>query len=216
MRQKLTILFLITLIAFSSNSFAQDYGAGIKIGTRGFRVEGLRSFGPDFNVRLGYALLPISTEGGESTDDYLYDAKATLSSLSIITDWFPFENTFRLSAGFLINLNKGEIDLNPTQSYQVGGDEYTPDKLGNLKAEIDFNRIAPYLGIGFGNPMAGDSGFKFSFAAGTFYHGAPRVKLSADGLISPSASPDQEETLESNLKWFKWYPVLNFGVTYKF
>jgi hypothetical protein len=134
----------------------------------------------------------------------------------MLADYFPFGNSLRLTGGFLINLNKAEIALTPTDSYVVGGDEYTPEKLGVMTADIDFNKFAPYIGIGFGNPMAGDSGLKFSFDIGTIYQGAPNIDLSATGLIEPSAEADNEATLESNLEWFQWFPVVQFGLTYKF
>jgi len=40
--------------------------------------------------------------------------------------------------------------------------------------------------------------------------------LSAKGLLEPSAAPDQEKQLESNLNWFKWWPVITLGLTYEF
>jgi len=106
--------------------------------------------------------------------------------------------------------------MKPTKSYTVGGDIYTPDLLGTMSADISFNKVAPYIGIGFGDPTAGSKGLGFTFDIGTVFQGAPKAKLSATGLIEPSASPEQQEKLESNLSWFKFYPVVSFGLTYKF
>jgi hypothetical protein len=216
MRRNITVLIFISLFSFSSLNFAQDYGASIKVSTLGFTVEGMRSFGPDFNARLGASFFSISQDGGGGTDEFEYTAEANLTSISILGDYFPFGQTFRLTGGILINLNKADLEITPTESYTIGGDEYTPDLLGSMSSEIDFNKIAPYIGIGLGNPMGGDSGLKFSFDIGTIYQGSPNVGLSATGLIEPSASQDQEELLEENMKWFQWYPVVTFGLTYKF
>lgn len=209
------IAFACTLLP--QKNYGQDYAAAIKVNTLGISAEGVRSFGPNFNARLGIAFFSYSADGGGGTgDDYKYAGTLDLFSISALADYFPWERGFRISAGFLINLNKASAEMTPTKTYTVGGDLYTPDKLGIMNADVDFNKVAPYIGIGFGNPTAGDKGLGFTFDIGTIYQGSPNVDLSATGLIAPSASPEQEATIEDNLSWFKWYPVVSFGLTYKF
>ncbi|MBZ0183302.1 MAG: hypothetical protein K8F60_12670 [Melioribacteraceae bacterium] len=210
-------IILFSLFLLPQKNTAQDYAAALKINTLGISAEAMRSFGPNFNARLGIAFFSYSADGGGGTgDDYKYSGALDLFSISALADYFPWERGFRVSAGFLINLNKATAEMTPTKTYIVGGDQYTPDKLGTMNATVDFNKIAPYIGIGFGNPTAGDSGLGFTFDIGTVYQGAPSVDLEATGLISPSASPEQEALIEDNLNWFKWYPVVSFGLTYKF
>lgn len=209
------IIFLFLVIA--STLYSQDYAAALKLSTTGITAEAIRSFSPNFNARLGFSFFSYSLNGGGgSGDDYSYNAKLGLFTISALADYFPFERGLKLTAGLIINLNKFEADMKPTKSYTVGGDLYTPDLLGTMNANISFNKVAPYIGIGFGNPTAGSSGLGFSFDIGTIYQGSPKANLSATGLIEPSASPDQQKQLEENLSWFKWYPVLSFGLTYKF
>lgn len=209
--------FLLTFILLSSIVYSQDFAAALKVSTTGISAEAMRSFGPKFNARLGFSFFSYSINGGGgSGDDYSYDAKLGLFSIAALADYFPFERGLKLTAGLVINLNKFEADMKPTKSYTVGGDIYSPDLLGTMNAKISFNKVAPYIGIGFGNPTAGSRGLGFSFDIGTIYQGSPKAKLSATGLIEPSASPEQQEKLESNLSWFKWYPVLSLGLTYKF
>lgn len=216
MGRKFTILTLFIVLFLSSHLYSQDYAAALKLSTRGVTLEGMRSFGENFNTRLGISFFSLSQDGGGGAEDYTYTADAKLTSVSLLADYFPFGQTFRLSGGLMLNFNKFDINLVPTDSYTIGGDVYTPEKLGSLAANVNFSKVAPYIGIGLGNPLGGDSGLKFTFDMGTFYQGAPGVDLSAEGLIEPSASPDQEETLENNLDWFKWYPVLSIGLSYKF
>ncbi len=208
---------LLIFILFSSIIYSQDFAAALKVGTTGISAEAVRSFSPKFNARLGFSFFSYRINGGGGDkDDYSYDAKLGLFSISALADYFPFERGLKLTAGLVINLNKFEADMKPTRSYTVGGDLYTPDLLGTMNADISFNKIAPYIGIGFGNPTAGAKGLGFSFDIGTIYQGSPKAKLSATGLIEPSASPEQQQQLEENLSWFKWYPVLSLGITYKF
>jgi len=84
--------------------------------------------------------------------------------------------------------------------------------LGNLSADVRFNKITPYIGFGFGNADGPGSGF--SFNAGAIYHGPPGVKLSADGLLEPST--EQAPIIEDNINWFRFYPVISLGYIYKF
>lgn len=212
--------FIITVFLFLTSTSiikSQDYAIALKINTLGLSTEVVRSFGENISARIGVALFSDNLQGGGSEkDEYSYDVKIGFLSFSALADYFPFKSGFKLTTGFVINLNKIQADLKPTKSYTVGGDVYTPDLLGRLNANINFNKFAPYFGIGFGNPTAGTRGIGFTFDIGTFYQGAPKAKLSATGLIEPSASPEQQQKLENNLNWFKWYPVISFGLTYKF
>jgi len=210
------LLFLFLTLIFLSYSNAQDYAASLKVSTLGINLEIIRSFGHNFNARVGAAYFSYTLNSGGGNEQYRYTATANLLSASLLADYFPFGQTFRITGGLLYNLNKGDIDLVPTKTTVIGGDEYTPDKLGNLKADVDFNKIAPYIGIGIGNPTSGDAGLGFTLDLGAAYQGQARINLTASGLLEPSAAPDQEELLENNLSWFKWYPVLSFGIIYKF
>ncbi|MBU0473512.1 MAG: hypothetical protein KKF62_05065 [Bacteroidetes bacterium] len=215
MKTKLLIpIFLFFFLATSIS--AQDYAAAVKVSSLGFSGEVIRSFGEQFNVRAGFAFFSISLDGGGGTEDYTYTADAKLSSFSALVDYFPFGGIFRISGGALVNLNNATTILTPTKTYTIGNDEYTPEKLGNLDAKIDFDPVAPYIGIGWGNPTAGVSGLSVTFDIGTMYQGAPSVDLTAKGLLEPSASQDQEDLITSNLDWFKWYPIISLGLNYKF
>jgi uncharacterized protein (DUF2062 family) len=83
-----------------------------------------------------------------------------------------------------------------------------------LNAELTFNKVAPYIGIGFDNPLAGAPGLGFTFDLGTFFQGGPKASMTATKLLTPSAS--QSGILEDDLKALKFYPVLSFGLYYKF
>lgn len=216
MMKKLLFIMLAAFLLYSSQNFAQGFAIGAKVSTLGFSFELDKSITENINLKAGGAFFSYSQDGGGGTDDYTYTAKLDLSSFFILADWFPFGNSIRITGGALINLNEANIDLVPTSSYTVGGDVYAPKDLGTLSAKVDFNSLSPYIGMGLGNPTSGGSGLKFTFDVGTIYQGSPGVDLSATGLIEPSAAPDQEAQLENNLSWFKWYPVVSFGLMYKF
>ena len=214
--KKNSLLFLLFFGLAFSNIFAQEWATALKVSTLGGNVEVYRSFGDQFNAHVGFSYFSIDQDiTGE--EDYDATFSVGLMSISALGDYFPFESSgFRLTAGVFVNLNQIDAELTPKDEYTVGGDVYTPDNLGTLDANISFNKIAPYIGLGFGNPTGGDSGLGFTFEIGTIYQGGSIVDLTATGLLEPSAAQDQEQTFEENLSWFKWYPIVSLGLTYKF
>ena len=216
MKKKSLLVFALFFGLTLSTSFAQDWAAAIKVSTMGGNIDVYRSFGEKFNVHVGYNYFALTQSLGE-TDDYKTEGKIGLSSISALGDFFPFESsTFRITGGVMYNLNVIDATLTAAKEYKVGGDNYSPEELGDLTATIEFNKFSPYLGLGFGNPTSGDSGFGFVFDVGTMYQGTAIVNLQAEGLLKPSATKDQEKTIENNLSWFQWYPVVSLGITYKF
>jgi len=213
MKTKLLLFILIPLFSVTVLK-AQDYAASIKVGTLGVSVEAYRSIGPDFNIRLGVADFAYTANNVTSSDTYSANADLKLLSISALADWFPFESNLRITAGAIINLNKVDIALTPTKTYTQGNIKYTPDKLGQLNAELTFNKVAPYIGIGLGNPTSGARGLGFTFDIGTFFQGGPKASMSATKLLGPSAS--QSGILQDDIKALKFYPVLSFGLFYKF
>jgi len=214
MNNKFLLLFFIVSLSVFSQSSAQNYAVALKASTTGISVEGLRSFGEDFNAHIGFAAFTFNKSGGGgSGDDYKFDAKLKLLSFSALADWFPFDFDLRITGGAFINLNKGDVTLTPVKTYQVGGTAYTPEILGSLSANVDVDRISPYLGVGFGNRLV-TKGLQFTCDIGALYQNTPSVTLSAKGLLSPSA--EQSQIVADNISWFKFYPVISIGLLYTF
>ena len=211
---KKALIGLVFLLVIVPSMKGQDYAASVKASSLGIHLEAIRSFTPRFNARVGFAFLSYTANSVVKSDAYNADGNLDLKSITAMGDWFPFKNSWRLTAGVLVNPNKASLSLVPLKTYTTGNLVYTPEKLGRLNADLTFNKIAPYLGLGIGNPTAGGSGFGVTFDLGTFYQGAPKASMTATKLLGPSAS--QSGILQDNLSWFKFYPVMSVGLTYKF
>jgi hypothetical protein len=213
---------VITLFAFllclSSVTFSQDYAVGLKLSTLGVHAELFRSFGPQFSVHVGGSFFSYNyTKNHSSGDQYSLNADLKLNAFTLLADWMPFEkSSFRVSTGFMYNNNHPNVVAIPEVEKSIGGDVYNKDNLGNMSVKLKFNKINPYIGAGIGNVAFGIQGLRYVIDLGVYYQGSPKVDLSAEGLLSPSASPEQEQIVQDNLRWFKWYPVVSFGLTYTF
>jgi hypothetical protein len=212
---KSKLIYYLIILGLSVNSYvsAQNYAAALKISTLGMSVEGIRSLGDHFNTRVGLSFFNFKFNGTGDNEEWKYSAKVKLLSVSALADWHPFRGSFRFTGGALFNLNKSEATLYPIKTYKIGGTLYTPLLLGNASATVTLNKVAPYLGIGFGRPTSGNC-FAFSMDLGVIYQGSPKVDLTAQGLLEPSA--EQGPLIEDNIKWFKFYPVISVGSTYTF
>ncbi|MFP4547280.1 MAG: hypothetical protein ACLFQM_04055 [Fidelibacterota bacterium] len=216
-------LLLISLLCISlagAQSFNTDrFAIGLKVGSLGGGGDlTMRIINP-LNVRVGSSFFSFAPDLGEAgtTEEYTMDATINLQAIYTLLDYYPFKKSgFHLSTGLYISANTMKSDIYPQKTYTIGGDEYTPEKLGDVSMDLNMDGTCPYIGFGFGNRLNGRSGFGMTLDMGGYYQGAPEAKMSATGLVEPTASADQEKMIEESLAGLTWYPVVSFGINYKF
>jgi hypothetical protein len=105
----------------------------------------------------------------------------------------------------------------------INGQSYPSSQIGSLNGKIDFPSVAPYLGIGFGAAPKAGRGMSFSFDLGMLYQREPNVALTVVcGPTVPDCNQLQRDvaaeqvSLQNDLKDFKFYPVVSFGIGYRF
>ena len=178
-------------------------------------------------ARVGYTALDINRD--INTTDVDYKGKFKLGGAEALLDWHPFAGTFRVTGGLVFNRNKIDVDakLNQT-SVTINGNPYLASDVGSLNGTVKFKSTVPYLGIGWGNFVGKDGNFHFIADIGVEFQGSPDVKLrggctAAFETSNPTecaqlASDIQAEEKDLNNKAsdYKWWPVLNVGVAYRF
>ena len=207
-----------------ANSAQADVGVSADIGTTGFGLHLSAPLQENLNARIGVNYLHYSYNG--NTSDVDYDFKLKLTSLEALLDWFPTQSQFRVSAGLVYNGNKidatGKSNNNGT--YTLNGNTYNASNAGRLDGKVDFRKVAPYLGIGWGNALANDKGWGFTSDLGVLFQGAPKTSLTNSGCTFSSIQCAQLATdvaaenvkLRDKADSFKFYPVVRIGVSYKF
>jgi hypothetical protein len=199
-----TIKYAIVGFALAAAGSAQAAGIGVRAGTTGIGADVAWSLAPTLSARLGYSTLKWNHD--VNTDNVNYDGKLKLSNFNTLLDFSPL-GPFRLTGGFIFNDNK----------YDVRGERSGGSISGTVKAG---KSAAPYLGIGYGNVSG--LGVNFYADLGIMFQGSPRASLSATCSPGPACTSLQNEVaeeqrrLEDKLKHFKYYPVLNVGLTVGF
>jgi hypothetical protein len=173
------------------------------------------------SIRAGFGNWTRSDEVDEG--DTTYSGKLTLGGAMVVADWFPFRGNFRLSAGLVGNRSKVELAGRSTGTVTFGGTTYDAADI-TASGKISYEKTAPYLGFGFGNPSA-RSRFGFFAEFGAAYQ-RPGVALNAtcntgattcsnDAAFQTSVAEEQRE-IQADADDFKWYPVVQLGISMRF
>lgn len=156
-----------------------------------------------------------------TADKARFDANLRLGAVPIVLSWYPFHGNFSVDAGVFINQNRVAATGVPEAggTYRINGDSYTAAEVGTMTGTTDFHVAAPYVGIGWGNPFAGGR-WTFLVDAGAMYEGSPRVNLHATGAATnPQLAADVaslQNSVNHQLDFLNWWPVVTIGVAYRF
>ncbi|MBI5409699.1 MAG: hypothetical protein HZA14_10075 [Nitrospirae bacterium] len=223
MKKRMVVLIAALLFIFPAIIHAEDNtgsnSVSLKLSTLGAGLEVEGPFSDSISGRLGINYFPYNYDGTADDIDYEYDL--TLLSLSALLDWHPFQGSFRISGGVLYNGNKIDAEATSAATYDIGDRTFTGSDVGNLKGDIDFQKLSPYLGLGWDTSFGKKERFGFLVELGVIYQGSPKVGLSADGPISDTQIfqnelSKEEDNMQEDIKGYKYYPVIGVGVSYRF
>lgn len=203
-----------------------DVALALRGGTLGIGAELAVGITDNLNLRFGYALFDYSTEIEDT--DVLYDADLELRNPSALLDWHAFGGGFRVSVGAVGASTKVVGTGVPTGgSYEINGALYPANAVGSLKAEIEAsNSIAPYIGIGWGNPVDRAGRWTFLFDIGAVYYGSEpdvMVSVSCGEALNAAQCAQLRNDVEAERRdlidevdTLNWYPVINLGISFRF
>jgi hypothetical protein len=156
-----------------------------------------------------------------------YELKGKLQTVDVLFDWFVRENSsFRVTGGLVYNGTTMDATGKPDLAgkFTLNGVTYSAADVGQLNGRVKFRKAAPYLGIGWGNPLAAGSRWRFNADLGAFYQGKGDVHLASIGCATSNkvckalASDVKAEQLrlQEDISEYKFYPVLRASVSYSF
>jgi hypothetical protein len=210
------------VVALAAAGSAQAAGVGVRVGTLGYGGDFGWHVAPTLNARLGYSA--YSHDRDVTSTDVHYDGKLKLSNLPLLVDFSPI-GPFHFTVGVVGNNNKIDMTGTPTNgTFTVNGVTHPASDVGSLSGRLKLgNSAAPYLGVGWGN-VAG-AGVNFYADLGVMYMGSPKASLSVTCGPSTNATTcaqlqsqveAEQRALEDKVRKYKYYPVINIGLTIGF
>ncbi len=215
----LSVTVAVMLLCGKTGAAFNELAIGAKTGTLGIGGELTTDLTPQLHLRGGIQWLDFDFE--TEIDDIDYDVDVEFFNPLVVLDWYPFENAFRVSAGVLFNGTDIELDATTDEPVEIGDTIYFPGDIGSIRGESDFDDVAPYIGIGFGNPLSRDRRWGFTADIGVAFLGSPNVNLTATGPFAnnPAFQADlaeEEEEIEDDLDNYRFYPVASLNLFYRF
>ncbi len=214
-------------------------GIDVHLGIDGGGFDVATPVAKHFNVRAGADFFSYSASFTEQGADVT--AALQLRSGHANLDWFPFKNGLRISpmANFSNNNHVRATALIPGGSnITLNGQNYVSSATDPLhgSGSVDFRKTSPGLTVGWGNIVPrSKKHFSFPVELGFYYVNQPSLKIAFSGTAcdptqppsvgceSVDSDPGFQANLaaftakqEHNLSYASIFPVLTFGVGYKF
>ena len=226
-------VLLACLLSLAGAGAARDAGAAAltpRVGTTGVGLDLTVGLAPAVNLRMG-AGGGLSHDEARTVDDIDYEATLDVATAQALLDWHPGGGGFRLSIGGAWNGNEieGRARAEENAVYEIGDVVFPAAVVGEIDGRVEFDALAPYVGIGWGNGAAASPGWSLAFDLGVLYHGEPDIDLVAD---LPPGSPietipgaralfdaelaKEEARAQDDIEAYRWFPVLTLGVSYRF
>jgi hypothetical protein len=216
------ILLLILSILLFCGAGCTDtgkYAVSGKTSTLGLGGEFTTALTSNINARVGINMLDVDFDDVE-IENVDFDLGVDLSSYSALVDWYVFDNSFRLSGGIISMDNDIDLEARPTENIEIGDVEYTPDQVGTLYGSIESDEVAPYVGIGWGNPLTHNRRWGFTCDFGVAFTSSPDVTLNASGGTMPPGFDEELAKLQGDVEdffdKFNIYPVIAVSFFYRF
>jgi len=204
-------LALFLALGMSTTAQAGDLGVAAKVGTLGLGIEATSNIVPLFlNARLQGNGFNYNTTITDT--NVTYDAKLELATIGLLADVYPLGGKFRITGGAYYNGNKLTMNSQPLGAVVIGGTTYTNPA---VTTAVDFNKFAPYVGIGWGDAISSGSPIGFSFELGALYMGKPKTSIVAPGVSAADIAVEKQK-LDDSLKNMQFYPVASIGINVKF
>ncbi|CAI8267260.1 MAG: Uncharacterised protein [Flavobacteriia bacterium] len=183
---------------------------------------GLLGYGADFATRVNPHLILragvnfFQLEGFEDVRELagrsvLIVASNNTLSFDMMGEYYPWQkSSFKLIFGgsYIQSLTANAMIM-VTDPMMFGEIELTPEQVGEMDIELAYGGMAPFLGIGFGRSIP-NKRIGLGLEVGSYYIGSPSVNMNASELLEPSASAEQEKSLEESFRTLSWLPAVKF------
>ena len=206
-----------------AGTLAQGQALAVKAGTYGVGLELEYGLNSHFGARLQLDGGSISHSINKTSVDY--NGHIRFENALALADWHPSAGSWRMSAGLVYNNNRIDLTGVPSSgTFTINHNAYPAASVGSLRGTLDFNKVAPYLGTGWGISPRG-AGFFGSLDLGVLWqpqHLSLTATCGAAIQGTPACNQLQTDTateqtkLQDQTHVFRWWPVLQVGIGWRF
>lgn len=219
MKRTLTLAALAASAGFAVQGAQAQVAISGAIGTPGV-TAGIQGGAKYLQLRGDYNYLKYSHEGAYDGTDY--DGHLKLSTFGVFADLHPLGNGFLISGGAYVGDKNIRLDSKTSGSFSINGTSFSAAQVGTLSGEAKLKNTAPFVGLGWDTTLESSSHWGFKFVAGAMYTGKPDVHLtSTGGTLSNDPTFQSQVAAEQarvahDINDFKYYPVVQAGISYRF
>jgi hypothetical protein len=189
----------------------------LNVGTQGIGTEFAYGVLPELALRGGFNFIPFKANdifkisGFNSTSNL----SADFYNVHVLADYVPLKKAtwLRIVGGFAYFFKgKGDIRIVPSDDYKYGDLVLTDDQVGYVDLTVNWKGLAPYLGLAFASTFPRNK-FNVNFDLGTYYLSKPKADIAGPGLLEGNSS--QTPQFQSNIKDYRWLPIVQINFSYK-
>lgn len=197
-----------------------EIAIGPVAGTPGFGVAASVPLWPHYiNLTSGYQDFGITYNA--SVDGQGYNASLRLGGVPVFISLYPLGSAIHLDAGIFINNNRISWHaIADGGNFVFDGHSYSAKIVGAVTGSTHYDRVAPYLGVGWGDPFKGNSNWTFTANAGVILEGGSNAQFNAAHESEVPGAADAlsavAQSFNNNTRFLTALPVVNIGLTYRF
>lgn len=223
---------LLLLMALAGTAAAQP-AVRLQASSVGIGVEAAYRLNQNWQLRGGYLGGDLDVDfaaennNGVEGDELQYDGEISLDNGYLFADWLVWAGRFHVSGGLVFNNSdativtscQAESFIAGTESCEFGFSRFSPAVLGELTTHIDYELLAPFLGVGWTVNLV--PSLLLSVDLGVVYVGDANVQISSSGSCNDSgqcrqALQQEEEELRRDLDDYSLLPLVGVGLSYRF
>lgn len=207
---------------------------GLNVGTTGIGIQAGTCVTKWLGIRAGLDIMPAikikpgvdvyyDTPAGEQSETVKLEGNMARTQGEFMVDVYPLGGSFFVTAGMAFGGAKmfevkGHSDKLASLSAEgvsipyFDVDKYRVqfDRSGDVRANLEVNKVRPYLGIGFGSRAVPKRRVAFRAELGVQFHG--HMKVVSDNVTTLSDYDNENNDISKLVDKLTVYPVLKFCI----
>jgi len=220
MLSKASLVYLALTSLSASQVFAQQSSLFISphVSTQGLGLELKFAPQPGMNFRTGASILDFHFNTDYTVREQPADAAVNvdLANAHLMFDVHPFIKSNSFAQKFLLSAGAAYFWKDGGNALATYPGDYTyevftipSEMVGELYGEVHWNKISPYFGLGFENPLP-KKRINVGFALGAYYFGQPDVEVTGTKFLEDTESDEAE--FREHVSRYRFLPVVQINL----